>query len=134
MTSVIATLDSRGWLGGPMEKASELMANFIVSLKSQSNLFDVSSLPWLIQQHAKDLDVLSTEVQRTLQRLFNTTFDSSTISVEIAEPTKDLKISAMRYEMTIDATFIQDGVRYSLGKSLEIVGNRVDRVVDLERR
>lgn len=134
MATVIPTLDSRGWLEGPMEKASEIMANFIVSNKSQSNLFDISSLPWLIQQHSKDMDVLSTEVQRVLQRLFNKTFDSSTIAVEIAEPNKDLKISSMRYEMTIDATFVQDGIRYSLGKALEIVGNRVSRVIELERR
>lgn len=134
MATVIPTLDSRGWLEGPMEKASEIMANFIVSNKSQSNLFDISSLPWLIQQHTKDLDVLSTEVQRILQRLFNKTFDSCSISVEIAESSKDLKMPAARYEMTIDATFVQDGVRYSLGKALEIVGNRVNRVIDLERR
>jgi|JI8StandDraft_1071087.scaffolds.fasta_scaffold01678_5 hypothetical protein len=136
MAAVVPTLDSRGYLAGIGEKATELLTNFLTSNYSQTELFPgaVKSLTYFIQRHMGDFNTMSASIEDALNQLYSGHFDEVSVSVSIGEPQADLGMSPVRYNIQINVLVTQDGVQESLGKLITISNSRIERIKTFERR
>ncbi len=136
MAAVVPTLDSRGYLAGIGEKATELLTNFLTSNYSQTELFPgaVKPLTYFIQRHMGDFNTMSASIEDALNQLYSGHFDEVSVSVSIGEPQADLGMSPVRYNIQINILVTQDGVQESLGKLITISNSRIERIKTFERR
>ena len=136
MAEVVPTLDTRGYLSGVGEKATELLTNFLTSNFSQSELFPgrVKSLQYFIQRRMGDFRAMGADIEDALNQLYSGHFDNVAVTVTIGEPDEDLGISSSRYNIQINLTVTQSNQEFSLGKLLTIANSRIERIRDFERR
>lgn len=130
--SVIATLDSSGWVSSPPEKAAAAFAYFLVSDYSQSvtHFGKIASLPWMLQQYGNDFVILRVEMESVLQTYFSRHFEKAVVSVTLSTKSGD-DLSSGRYDMRVSITLYEKGISYSLGRLLSIAANKLKNVIEV---
>lgn len=127
----VPTLSTDGWVRAPAKRIDYLMVYFFVSDRLQSTLYkdQVSSFPWIMKEHPRDMDSAAEAVRRQLFTYLSAYYDSASIDVSVAET--DPKVSASKVTMTITATVTLNGVTFSVAKLLNIVDGKLAEFSDL---
>lgn len=109
----VPTLSSSGWETGVRQKADRLMSYFLVSQKSQSEIYfgKVKSLPYLIQAFGAEI-ALTNEVKNAIISLYSGHFDAVEASAELAPVSEDSPIQ----RLTLNVIVTENSNRYSLGR------------------
>lgn len=119
MANEVPTLSVKGWLEDPKAKADRILAYYLTSNHSQTNIFrgSIASLPKLVQQYGNDADALRTKSRQQLEQLFAGFFDQVFVEtlVELVNPQ-----DPNRLNLTVHIQVMQDGVPYDLANLLEI--------------
>ncbi len=128
-TIVVPTLSGAGWLTGVAERADALLSYFLVSDYSQTNVHKggIASLPYIIQRDARNIFSLREDVGDALGGLLRKYFDDATVSVTI----DNADTKSARYNMTLSVIITEGSKRYSLGKLIDVVNNRIHQVTNL---
>lgn len=124
----LPTLTTAGWIEDLVSVSTNLMDYFLVSEDSQTQFYpgEVSSLPFLVQQHGSDPASLVDRARDVLQRYFSRYFDMTSVEVT----TDDKSGSRGRYNLTIDVTIVKNGTTHRLGRLIEVGDSKIINVND----
>ena len=117
---VLPTLSSTAsWVINKYEIVNKVFNYFLISEKSQSNLFkkDIASLKYLIAM-SKDEISLSTAIKNTLTDLYQDYFDKVGIDVNTVDKGGILDIN-------ISGVFYDKETKYTLSKELGVKNNEI---------
>lgn len=130
MATAVPTLSTEGWVKDVTGMADRLMSYFLVSDYSQTAFYpgQVSSLPYLIQQHGSDAFSLKQRTRDTLHEFLRRYFDNVDLEVVTDIPAPD---DPNRINLTIRATVTLDSKSYSLGRLINVNNNLIQRIIDL---
>jgi hypothetical protein len=133
MHKPVPSLSANGWLVELTERADALMAYYLTSEYSQSYIYHgaITSLTYHIQQHGQAPDRLEEHVHRDLSRYFRRYFDDVQLEVTTSIPDHE---DPNRLNLTINAIIIEKGQRYSLGREVRTLNNRVVTVFNLNNQ
>ena len=124
----LPTLTTAGWIDDLVSVSTSLMDYFLVSENSQSQFYpgEVSSLPFLVQQHGSEPASLTSRTRDVLQRYFSRYFDMASVEVTSDNANKSLG----RYNINIDVTIVKGSVSHRLGRLIEIGDSKIINVND----
>lgn len=129
-SSPLFTLSRQGLLRGVGERIDRIMAYYLASNRSQSELYNgVKSLQGTIQLYQNDPDRLKQTVQSDLTGLFAANFDDVTASVSIKD-VSDFD-NSQRMNIVMDIIVWDQGVAYSVGKELQTINGVVQSMITL---
>jgi len=130
MGQPVLTLSTKGLLQDPQSKADRQMAYYLTTNHSQTNMFrnSILSLPKRIEQFEEDVDLLCSQVREDLQNLYTIIFDAVQITVTPSYPNKE---DPNEVNLTVLAMLTEDGVNYSLGRLINVKGNRTFTVMSI---
>lgn len=129
------TFSIGGWVQDPYSKADLIMASFFATNYSQSREWfgKLYSLPYILQSSSNDPATLQSAISNALTELFNAYFESCAVEVSVVDGTLDDTGSESRLNIIVRVTFVQNGMRMSLGKALSSVNGALSSVRSLER-
>ncbi len=129
-TVVIPTLSMAGFVSDVPTMIDRMLAYYLTSDYSQSNIFQgqILSLQKQIQAYQHNLLTLSTKVREDLEGYFSPNFDGMTIQVRSDLPNAE---DPNRINLTINAVLVKDGVSYSLGKLIETQHSITKNIINL---
>lgn len=129
-TQVIPTLSMAGFVSDVPTMIDRMLAYYLTSDYSQSNVFhgQVLSLQKHVQAYQHDTITLQTKVREDLEGYFAPNVDSMTIEVRVDQPNPD---DPSRINLTISAVLIKDGKAYSLGKLIETQNSITKNIINL---
>lgn len=114
-TPAAPTMSTAGYLTAIEPTMDFLFRCFLASERSQSAVFDIKSLPYLVQKHGGDNDGLLSAVQDTLHSLFGQYFDSVVCSV-----TGDVYVEEPAvFHMVISMSVWRNGTLYDLSNAVK---------------
>lgn len=127
--SKILTLDSGGYVSDPPLVVDIIMNNFFIANYTQTVVHwgRIHSLPYLISSHAEDMFGLASAIERALEIMLSSHFDTVVVNCTIEEIMKDEPLQNIR----VEASVLKDGVTMDIGKLLSIVKNRVSGITDI---
>lgn len=129
MSVQVPSLSASGWVGNISEKLDKLVGYFFVSDYSQSHLYrgNIASLPFIIKMATENQSLLISETTKTLTNLLKSYFDRVQVDVTATaeDPNKPGELT-----LQVDAEVTQDGVKYSVGKQLQIINSKVVAIFD----
>ena len=129
-SSPLFTLSRKGLLRGVGERIDRLMAYYLASNRSQSELYTgVKSLQSTIQLHSADTTRLQEAVQADLIGLFTPNFDDVAVTVTLSDTT--IFDNSYRMTITMDIIVWDAGTPYSVGKELETMNGVVQSMITL---
>lgn len=129
MSVQVPSLSASGWVGNISEKLDKLVGYFFVSDYSQSHLYrgNIASLPFIIKMATENQSLLISETTKALTNLLKSYFDRVQVDVTATaeDPNKPGELT-----LQVDAEVTQDGVKYSVGKQLQIINSKVVAIFD----
>lgn len=130
MVTKVPSLSAAGWLTNINEKADALMSYYFGSEHSQTHLYRdrVTSLPYHIQHYGNNPLKLKGKVERDLTDYFLRYFEAADVTVTVDEPAEG---DPERINLKIDATVMDDGKRYNLGKLIETHNSKIKNIFDI---
>ncbi len=130
VTQVIPTLSLAGFVQDMPTKIDRMLAYYLTSDYSQSNVFKgrILSLQKHVQAYQHDLRTLTTKVREDLEGYFGAVCDAQTISVSAETPNPD---DPNRINLSISAMLYKDGKGYSLGKLIETQNSITLSIINL---
>lgn len=132
MSLSIPTLSVDGWITALDKKADTILANFIVTNESQTNLHksSITSLPAIIAKCSERQMELKDQVTAALEQLFGTYFERADIQVDInVDPDGTGNTSVLGIRMDVRVTS-GDQV-YSLGRLIRTANSRILSIIDV---
>ncbi len=128
----VPTLSITGWITDPRSMLAQLLADMIVSEKSQSQWYygEVVSLPAIVQEYGNRPDDFVTALRFNLEKLISTHFASADIDVRW-EPMPNETIDNSRYSVHVIITALLNGVRVNLAENFHITNNIFKRVTEV---
>jgi hypothetical protein len=130
-TPYFPSLSTSGWISSGQDMADYVFSQFFLSDYSQTQLYlgQVSSMSWVLNRTAGSISDAMTLLQRTLNNYFGRYFDN--VVVEVSQG-PDSTTGSSATSLRIYASFTDSqGVNINLGRSIEIVNNKVKKVINL---
>lgn len=126
----VPTLNVAGWVNSPNEKVDSLLAHFFESLKSQTAIYgdNVTSLQYLVEHYGNKPSELSTRMQAALEAYLGRYFQSAVVDITHDDNAANITSSVA---LTISASVMENGARYSIGKLLEISNSKISKITAL---
>lgn len=135
--NVYPTMDSVGFITDARTKAERILADYLGTNFSQSNIFQgrLKSLVYAVKNNTNDMSGLGVQVTRDLEDLFNAYLDGVTVDVQ-AVPTKfdNGSVNDGVYDLQLSVQFMVGGVLEELAKSIQVENTGLARLVNIERR
>lgn len=130
MAQPLLTMSAKGVIRDPQEKASWLLAYYLTSNYSQSNIFrgSILSLPKRIQEFDRDVEDLRSKLREDIENLLRPYFDDVSCLVTTSFPEKD---DPRAVNATVEVIFTEAGERYSLGRVISVAGNKAFHVMSI---
>lgn len=131
MPTAIPTLSTKGWVSSIEEKGDRVIAWFITSEYSQSELYygQIASLAHLIKEYGHDRTLLQSEVTESLERLLMRNFNNNAVVRVTVEDTDPQKPGQMT--IRLNCTVREDGQSHSLGRRIRFVDGVLAEVINL---
>ncbi len=128
------TLDTVGFITNPRSKAERILADYLGSNYSQSNVFlgRVKSLTYAIKNNTNDIVKTAQQVNDDLSTLFNAYLDNVTVDVQPQPIKNSLQQDTSRYDLQIKIQYLNNGVLESLGKTIQLDNTGFLRIASLE--
>lgn len=126
-SNALPTLSTFGWVNATAEKADKLFSHFFASDALQSHVYrgNITSLPNLIQQYGNDPNAITNKMRQELSIYLGRYFDS--VDVEVNYEMVDESLIKLK----VYARLTEKGKEYSLGKLLEVSGNTIKQIINL---
>lgn len=123
----LPSLSSKGWITEIAEKCDMLLSYFFISDHSQTYLYknNVTSLPYLIQQHGHEKNKLNNEIEKALFVYLKRYFDDVLIETSVQEDEKEKS----KLDITIDIIINEDGKRHSLGRLIRSLNSKIVEII-----
>lgn len=132
MSLSVPTLSADGWITALDKKADTIIANFLVTNESQTNLHktSITSLPAIIAKCSERQMELKDQVTAALEQLFGTYFERADVQVDInTDPDGTGNTSVLGIRMDVRVTS-GDKV-YSLGRLIRTSNSRILSIIDV---
>lgn len=128
--AAVPSLSTDGWVTDIRKKADLVMAHYFASDYSQSNVFlsKITSLAYQVQREGHNTFELKRLIESDLQQYLGRYFDNVQIDVRIEDEDAS---GTNRYNIVFDATVAEHGIRYSLGRLIEVQNSKIKRIVKL---
>lgn len=128
----VPTLSITGWITDPRTMLSQLLADMIVSEKSQTQWYygEVVSLPAIVQQYGNKPDDFVTALKFNLEKLVSAHFATAEIEVTW-EPMAGETVDHSRYNVVVLITAMLNGVKVNLAENFHITNNVFKRVTEV---
>lgn len=129
MPKVLPSLSTDNWTEDPVKIGDYLISHFILSDFSQSQIYagKISSLPYLLNEHQKDVGLLVRGVEETLTTYFSRYFDN--VEVEVLET--DNPDNSSDVSISIYLAYIQDNKEYNLSRLIHTTNSKISKVIDI---
>lgn len=127
------SLSAIGWVTDAAVKADKILCDFITANYSQTILFrgKIKSLAYYIQ-HQQSEHELEETLHLNITRLLEAYYDSCDVNIKITPiEVNGVVESDNRLDIRIDAIVVQDGTRYSLGKIVSVVNNKIGQILSI---
>jgi hypothetical protein len=126
MTIKVPTLTAAGWVENIGPKTDQLIAYFLSSQYSQSNLYrrNITSLDHILAKYGEDPLTVRQEVTTALEKYLERFFDA----VSVIATTKD--DDGGRYRLLLDIDVVENGKTYSVGKEILAMDSKVLKIMD----
>lgn len=130
MSAVIPTLSTAGFVSDTPTMLDRMLAYYLTSDFSQSNIFKgkILSLQKQIQSYQHDRRQLETQIRDDLIGYFGSVSDSASVKVTTELPNPD---DPNRINVTVDAVVVKNGVNYSLGRLIETQDSITRKIINL---
>ena len=135
--NVYITLDSVGFLTTPESKAERILADYIGTNFSQSNVFygRLKSMVYAVKNNTNDMAGLANQVTNDLSELYGKYLSGVVVDVQ-AVPTVEPNgsINDAVYELQMDVQFLSGSNVVQLAKSIMVDNTGLGRLMTIERR
>lgn len=128
-SKILGTLSIDGWINELAAVCDRLLAYFLVSDYSQTELYpdEISSLPYIIKTYGDDEIRLKSVLTSTLNKYLSRHFDRADVSVS----TNNVSTTDYRLEIKLIITVYQNDVQYSVGQLIQTVNSVVTNIVNI---
>ena len=124
---VSPSISPLGWATTIPDRLDIEFANFIASDISQSILFPVASLPYLIKKHQSDFQGLCNEAQSVLKTHFDGLFDLTEVAVSYrAESGDDTKI-----QLVFAITVVENDEVFNIRQAVENINSQTLKLMEV---
>ena len=124
---VSPSISPLGWATTVPDRLDIEFANFIASDISQSILFPVASLPYLIKKHQSDFQGLCNEAQSVLKTHFDGLFDRTEVAVSYrAESGDDTKI-----QLVFAITVVENDEVFNIRQAVENINSQTLKLMEV---
>lgn len=128
----IATLSLNCWVKSGAAKADYLLAYFLTSNYSQTNLYrgQIASLQWLIFRYGQDPNTLCTQVTATLTKYLQRSYPDGvyvTCTNDANTPTNTTNL----YTLQLVVEISENGQTKSLGRLVNYDGSKVVSIINM---
>ena len=124
---VSPSISPLGWATTIPDRLDIEFANFIASDISQSILFPVASLPYLIKKHQSDFQGLCNEAQSVLKTHFDGLFDLTEVAVSYrAESGDDTKI-----QLVFAITVVENNEVFNIRQAVENINSQTLKLMEV---
>jgi hypothetical protein len=129
VTQVIPTLTTAGFVSDVPTMIDRMLAYYIASDFSQSNLFQgkILSLQKQMQAYQYDNNQLITSVREELEGYFGSIADSVTVEVSTDLPNPE---DPNRINVRVSVIVVKSGKQYSIGRLIETQDSITQRIFD----
>lgn len=126
----VPSLSSRGWVSDVIGKMDMLLANFLTSDYSQTELYlgNISSMQYLVKVYGNDPRTFSQELQRKLEDYIGRYFDAVQVKVETWYI--DTEMNDGPYGVKIVITGVVSGQRINLMQEFEIRDSKFKKIIN----
>ncbi len=126
----VPSLSTDGWVTDIRKKADLVLAHYFASDYSQSNVFlsKITSLAYQVQQAGSNTFELKRLIESDLQQYLGRYFDNVQVDIRIEDEDSS---GTNRYNIVFDATVAENGIRYSVGRLIEVQNSKIKRIVKL---
>jgi hypothetical protein len=131
MATSYTSLDSAGYISSPTAIADRLLADYIASNYSQSNIFfgQIKSLAYTVRSNPNNTFNLCRQITNDLETVYNAYLDNVSVDVT-AEQIDNTSV----LEVTIVVQYLSNGLITTLAKSLQTDSTGTARIAELESR
>ena len=124
---VSPSISPLGWATTVPDRLDIEFANFIASDISQSILFPVASLPYLIKKHQSDFQGLCNEAQSVLKTHFDGLFDRTEVAVSYrSENDDDTKI-----QLVFAITVVENDEVFNIRQAVENINSQTLKLMEV---
>lgn len=124
---VSPSISPLGWATTVPDRLDIEFANFIASDISQSILFPVASLPYLIKKHQSDFQGLCNEAQSVLKTHFDGLFDRTEVAVSYrTESDDDTKI-----QLVFAITVVENDEVFNIRQAVENINSQTLKLMEV---
>ena len=124
---VSPSISPLGWATTVPDRLDIEFANFIASDISQSILFPVASLPYLIKKHQSDFQGLCNDAQSVLKTHFDGLFDLTEVAVSYrAESGDDTKI-----QLVFAITVVENNEVFNIRQAVENINSQTLKLMEV---
>ena len=124
---VSPSISPLGWATTVPDRLDIEFANFIASDISQSILFPVASLPYLIKKHQGDFQGLCNEAQTVLNNHFDGLFDRTEIAVSYRTDGAD----ESKIQLVFAITVIENEEIYNIRQAVENINSQTLKLMEV---
>lgn len=119
------SLSVKGWIYQTPEVADKIMCYYFLGERSQSDWYDIVSLPYHIATKGNNPIAIKSLMTDDLGAIFSRYFpEGSTIDIEVYDKTADGNDIA-RYEIQASVIIVVGGVKYSVAKLVSVVNSQI---------
>lgn len=128
MQKVAICLGSSGWASGVIEMLDLLLADFLVSNHSQTELYpnSVSSFVWLCAEYGQNPTLMAEKTKSVLEQYLGSYFDTVVVDTSYQD-VSDTDLSGYTLKMYINVS--KDGVSYDTSQLFQLKEGKFKSVI-----
>lgn len=124
-TRKVPSLSTKGWITTIPEKADKLLCYYFLAEKSQSDTYDIVSLPYQIATKGNRPNQIQQLIESDLNTYFSRYYpDGVDVNVTIVDK-RDDGADIARYEIQTSVIIVVDRVKYSIAKLVSVVNSQI---------
>ena len=132
MTFYFPSLSTDGWITDPQQIADNMLAHFITSEHSQTQLYgdSIASYAWCVAQSQGNISDTIKIMERTLKQYYSTCFSAVEVTVSDISENKD----SSRVTLGIYLNYTDDkGIQHNLAKSIQEMNGKAMVIMSINK-
>lgn len=127
----VPTLSMDGFVRASAKRIDYLLVYFFVSDFLQSTIYKgkISSLPWILKENPRDMNIAAEAVRRQLNIYLSAYYDS--VSIDVSVEDSDPTVSTTKVTLTVGVTVTLNGETFQTWKLLNVVDGKLADFSDL---
>ena len=125
----LPTLSPSGWIHDVAKKADLLLSYFLVSEPAQSEIFNITTLQYILAKGGADDLILNGEITRALTNIFNAWFDSAPVIVVVRSGQDG--DNETKLDISKAVTIVEGNQTYELAKLVATKNSKVYAISEI---